>query len=86
MLNNYMLLIVIIERTKQLRIMEKKIFAVLLTLLGIGGLIYAAVVFAQSGGFKSIIIYGVLGAIFFFAGIGIMRSLRDVRNKNEEAA
>ncbi len=66
--------------------MEKKIFSVVLTLLGIGGLIYAAVLFAQSGSFKQILIYGILGAIFFFSGIGLMRSLKDVKNDNQETA
>jgi hypothetical protein len=50
----------------------KRIFGTLLTLLGIGGLIYAAVVFAGlSGGthaIKEVIIYAVLGIIFLFRG------------------
>ena len=59
----------------------KRIFGSLLTLLGIIGLIYAAVIFANTGGgtrdVKSLIIYGVLGVIFFFAGIGLVRNTRD---------
>ena len=47
----------------------KRIFGALLTVLGIGGLTYAAVLFANvSGGthaIKEVIIYAVLGIIFF---------------------
>lgn len=56
--------------------MEKRIFGVILTLLGIGGLIYCAVLFSGGGEWKSLIIYGILGAIFFFAGIGLIQSTK----------
>ncbi|HMK07266.1 MAG TPA: hypothetical protein VK476_07030 [Flavobacterium sp.] len=59
----------------------KRIFGSLLTVLGIIGLIYAAYVFANTGGetrdVKSLIIYGGLGVVFFFAGIGLVRNTRD---------
>lgn len=59
----------------------KRIFGVILTLLGIGGLIYTAVVFANTSGsnrdVKSLIIYGVLGLIFFISGIGLVRTTKD---------
>ena len=59
----------------------KRIFGVILTLLGIGGLIYTAVLFANSSGgtksVKELIIYGVLGIIFFIAGIGLVRTTKD---------
>jgi hypothetical protein len=59
----------------------KRIFGGLLTLLGIGGLIYTAVLFtnnSDSGGdFKALIIYGVIGLIFFIAGIGLIRTTKD---------
>jgi len=46
-----------------------------LTLLGIGGLIYAAVLFGNgTGTTKQLIVYAVLGAIFFFSGIGLIRN------------
>jgi uncharacterized membrane protein len=61
--------------------MEKRIFGVILSLLGIAGLIIAAFNFMNGGygerNIKEIIIYGILGAIFFFAGIGLLRSTRD---------
>lgn len=56
--------------------MEKRIFGVILTLLGIGGLIYCAVLFSGGGDWKSLIIYGILGAVFFFAGIGLIQSTK----------
>ena len=51
--------------------MEKRIFGIVLTLLGIAGLIMAGYKILNgtdgSGGIKEIAIYGILGAIFFFA-------------------
>ncbi|MCU7551705.1 hypothetical protein OCK74_21470 [Chitinophagaceae bacterium LB-8] len=59
----------------------KRVFGVILTVLGIVGLIYAAIVFINSGGaskeIKSLIVYGILGAVFFFTGIGLIRDTRD---------
>ena len=55
----------------------KKIFGTVLTLLGIGGLIYTAILFAgDSGTTKMLMVYGILGAIFFFAGIGLIRNTK----------
>lgn len=59
----------------------KRIFGVLLTLLGVVGLIYTAVLFANTRGnnsdVRALIIYGVLGLIFFIAGIGLVRTTKD---------
>lgn len=59
----------------------KRIFGALLTLLGIGGLIYAAVAFVSNTGnnqdVKSLIIFGVLGLIFFISGISLVRTTKD---------
>lgn len=61
--------------------MEKKVFGIILTILGIVGLIAAAVNFVNSSGgtynIKMIIVYGVLGLIFFFTGIGLIRTTKD---------
>ena len=58
----------------------KRIFGSLLTALGIGGLIYTAVVFTNTRGsnqdIRSLIIYGILGIVFFIAGIGLHASTR----------
>ena len=61
--------------------MEKKIFGIILTVAGAIGLIVAASYILNAGGgirdYKLIGIYGVLGLIFFFAGIGLMRTTKD---------
>ncbi|ASV31844.1 hypothetical protein [Maribacter cobaltidurans] len=55
----------------------KKLFGTILTLLGIGGLVYAAILFANSTGTtKALIVYAVLGGIFFFSGIGLIRTTK----------
>lgn len=59
----------------------KRTFGAILTLLGIAGLIYAAVVFSDTSGgerdIRSIIIYGILGAVFFISGIGLVKNTKD---------
>ncbi len=59
----------------------KRTFGVILTILGIVGLIYTAILFMDTGGtsnqIKTLIVWGVLGAIFFFTGIGLIKTTRD---------
>jgi uncharacterized membrane protein len=59
----------------------KRTFGVILTILGIVGLIYAAVLFmdgkSTSTQIKTLIVWGILGAIFFFTGIGLIKTTRD---------
>ena len=59
----------------------KRIFGAMLTLLGIGGLIYAAVEFTNTSGttrdIKSLIIFGTLGLLFFISGISLIRTTKD---------
>jgi hypothetical protein len=59
----------------------KRIFGALLTLLGIGSLIYAAILFANlSGGthvVREVIVFAILGIIFFISGISLVRSVQD---------
>ena len=67
---------------KYLEIMNvKRIFGTILTILGIVGLIYTAVVFANTGGgerdIKALIIYGVLGIVFFVSGISLIKTTKD---------
>jgi hypothetical protein len=61
--------------------MEKRILGIILSILGIAGLIYAGVVFMNgtTGGknIRALIFAGVLGAIFFFAGISLVRNTKD---------
>ena len=61
----------------------KRLFGVILTILGIAGLIYFAVIFMDATGaarqIKSLIVYGLLGAVFFFTGISLIRTTHDDR-------
>jgi uncharacterized membrane protein len=61
--------------------MEKKMFGIILTVLGIAGLIAAAVTFANAKSgtseVKMIVVYAVLGAIFFFSGYGLIKNTKD---------
>jgi hypothetical protein len=59
----------------------KRIFGALLTLLGIGGLIYSGVLFVNTHGgvrdIKALSIFGALGILFFIAGISLVRTTKD---------
>lgn len=61
--------------------MEKRMFGIVLTILGIAGLIGAGINFMSSHGgvynIKLIAMLGILGVIFFFAGIGLLRNTKD---------
>jgi len=61
--------------------MEKKMFGIILTVLGIIGLIIAAVFFMNAGkgtnNFKMITVSSILGLIFFFTGIGLLKTTKD---------
>ncbi len=59
----------------------KRVFGTVLTVLGIIGLIYAAVLFVNTSGgaknIKSLIIYGIIGLIFFISGMNLIRTTKD---------
>ena len=59
----------------------KRTFGIILTVLGIAALIYFATLFINASGserqIKILVIYGLLGAIFFFTGISLIRNTRD---------
>lgn len=61
--------------------MEKRILGMILALLGIVGLIYAGLTFLNGNenqrDIKLILFSGVLGAIFFFSGISLVRNTKD---------
>jgi hypothetical protein len=61
--------------------MAKRIIGIVLTLLGVFGLIYAGIQFMNGAsgnkGIKEMVIFGVLGAIFFFSGIGLVKRTHD---------
>lgn len=59
----------------------KRLFGFVLTVLGIVGLIYAAVLFSGTKGsesdIKGLIIYGILGIVFFMSGISLVKNTKD---------
>lgn len=59
----------------------KRIFGTVLTTLGIVALIYVAVLFSNTGGsngdIKTLIVYGILGLLFFTSGISLVRTTKD---------
>jgi len=61
--------------------MEKRVLGIILSIMGIVGLIYAGIAFMNGNGntrdIKTIIFAGILGVIFFFAGIGLVRNTND---------
>jgi hypothetical protein len=61
--------------------MEKRVLGIILSILGVAGLIYAGIAFLNGGtgtrSIKAIIFSGILGAIFFFAGISLVRNTKD---------
>ncbi|WP_207491991.1 hypothetical protein [Aridibaculum aurantiacum] len=61
--------------------MEKKMFGIILTVLGIAGLIAAAYSFvtSKSGStnVRLVATLGILGGIFFFTGVGLLNNTKD---------
>ena len=61
--------------------MEKRVLGIILSIVGIIGLIIAAISIVNgtgsNRGVKEILVFGILGAIFFFAGIGLVRNTSD---------
>lgn len=59
----------------------KRIFGSILTILGMVGLIYGAILFVNTTGgmrdIRALIIYGVLGFIFLLSGLGLVRTIKD---------
>lgn len=59
----------------------KRIFGSVLTVLGIIALIYSAVLFVNGNNgnsdVKALVVYGILGILFFAAGIGLVKTTKD---------
>lgn len=59
----------------------KRVFGVILTVLGIGSLLYTGFLAMNTGGaqhdIRGMIVYGVLGLIFFLSGMGLVRAVKD---------
>ncbi|QJW91214.1 hypothetical protein HNV11_18450 [Spirosoma taeanense] len=54
----------------------KSVLGMILTLVGLVGLIYGGIDFTQGGVSQASFVYLILGAVFFFAGVGLIRSTR----------
>ena len=64
---------------------EKRLFGVIITILGITGLLLAAYNLVQfknatNHSVMSVAIYSIQGILFFFAGIGLVRNTQDLTN------
>lgn len=61
--------------------MEKRVLGIILTLLGVVGLITAGFYFMNTNqgtrNIKSIVLFGILGIVFFGAGIGLIQNTKD---------
>lgn len=61
--------------------MEKRVLGIILSVLGVAGLICAGIAFMNGGSgtknIKVIMFSGIVGAIFFFAGIGLVKNTKD---------
>jgi uncharacterized membrane protein len=56
----------------------KRTFGAILTVLGIIGMIYTGVQIVQhSGQTTTLIVVGLIGMIFFFTGIGLVKNTAD---------
>lgn len=69
------------------RYIEKRVISIILTLLGVIGLVMAGINFIAHGagsGFNisALVVYGLVGLLFFFAGIGLIRSTKDIAKNN----
>ena len=54
----------------------KSILGIILTLLGLVGLIYGGIDFTKGGVAQASFVYLILGGVFFFAGISLIRSTK----------
>ncbi|MFD1141636.1 hypothetical protein ACFQ4C_10975 [Larkinella insperata] len=55
----------------------KSIFGIILTLAGLVGLIYGGMDLTSGGVARASWVYLLLGGIFFFSGISLIRNTRD---------
>ena len=56
----------------------KRTFGTILTILGIIGLIYAGYGFTKhDANSRQLIVFGIIGVIFFFSGIGLVKNTKD---------
>ncbi|KGE12618.1 hypothetical protein [Sphingobacterium deserti] len=57
----------------------KRTFGTILTILGIGGLLYAGYgLINKSTDYMTLAVVGVIALIFFFSGIGLVKNTKDM--------
>jgi type IV secretory pathway VirB2 component (pilin) len=65
----------------QNQFMEKRMLGIILSILGVIGLVVAGVYFMKGGegakNIRGIVLFGLLGIIFFAAGISLVRNTKD---------
>ena len=54
----------------------KSVLGLILTLAGLVGLIYGGIDFTKGGVAQSSFVYLILGGVFFFAGISLIRTTK----------
>ncbi|MCK8492421.1 MULTISPECIES: hypothetical protein [Spirosoma] len=54
----------------------KSIFGIILTLVGLIGLVYGGIDFTKGGVAQASFVYLILGGIFFFTGVSLIRGTR----------
>lgn len=54
----------------------KSLFGIILTLVGLIGLVYGGIDFTKGGVAQASFVYLILGGIFFFTGISLIRSTK----------
>ncbi|GAB3999747.1 hypothetical protein GCM10028807_50850 [Spirosoma daeguense] len=54
----------------------KSVFGIILTLVGLIGLIYGGIDFTKGGVAQASFVYVIMGAIFFFTGVSLIRSTK----------
>jgi len=56
----------------------KRVFGAILTVLGIGGLIYTGIgVINRNGDVTVLVVVGIIAIMFFFTGISLVRTTKD---------
>jgi uncharacterized membrane protein len=56
----------------------KRTFGAILTILGIIGLIYTGInIIQHNSGFTTLTVVGIVGLLFFFSGISLVRTTTD---------
>jgi len=54
----------------------KSLFGIILTLLGLGGLIYGGIDFTKGGVAQASFVYVIIGAVLFLSGVSLLRSTK----------